>query len=908
MEEINSTSETQETEIPEAKETKIVIPDASLVVLVGPTGCGKSTFAAKHFKPTEILSSDVYRRVVADEEANAASADAFAVMKVIATKRLNRGLVTVLDATHVQAGALDYAMTTARECYAQVNIIAFNFPERVVRERAGSRSDRTVPMHVLDRHLRQMRVTVKQLRKMRFGKVRLYTDPTIVDTLKVERRKSVCDYRNWTGPFDIIGDVHGCYEELIDLLVKLGYMPVSYNPPMSVDPAYYPETKLVNSGPVEVYWTHPQGRKVIFVGDLFDRGPYPVKAFDLARMMVRHGQALFVAGNHEDRLPRKLNKKRADAWLKEPAALTHGLETTLLALLGEPEEDLRKRLAFIRDLPPHVVLDNGSLIVTHAAVREDMLFKNTEPVRKFCQHGPVVPGAEDEFGLPVRIDWAKDYKGRARIVYGHYHVGEPRIENNAICIDTQAPSGGKLTAYRYPEDDFVSVPAKQCYYVDPAYEAQQKKAAEEAAQGAGVRKAYRDPDLLDIKTLIEERQVFTDLAGVVFWRPNEAAAALEQLSRSGVDPKWLIYLPPTMSPCETAPVESPYLEHPYEAFNYFKTRGVKEVVCEEKHMGSRMIVVACRDEEVAKRRFRVPGGVGVCYSRLGRPFFRNPEVERQAVDAVREGMTKAGLWDELKTDWICLDGELMPWNAKAVDLLRNQYGATGASGEAILKSARDLLLRANDRGVPVIDIANRTADRLYAVRQFTRAYETYCWPVNGFSGLTYAPFHIMATEGAVHSDKDHGWHLYNTSRMMFAGSEHPFLYGTRSLKVSVENADEAVHWWDNNCTLRGSEGMVVKSFDFIPGKDDRQKPIQPMLKCRGAEYLRIIYGPEYLIPGNLDRLRSRSTGRKRDLAIKEFALGLEGLKRFVQKEPLLKVHQCVFGILAMECEPVDPRL
>lgn len=889
----------------ETKEARLVIPEASLIVLVGPTGCGKSTFASKHFKPTEVLSSDTYRRIVADEETGAANEDAFAAMRFIAEKRLNRGLVTVLDATHVQAGALDYAMMTARDCYAQVNVIAFNYPESVIRERASKRTDRTVPLHVLDRHFRQMRITMKQLRKMRFGKVREYTDPTVVDNLKVERRKSVCDFRNWTGPFDIIGDVHGCYDELIELLVKLGYIPVAHVPPMTVNPVYYPETKLVNSEPVEVYWTHPQGRKVIFTGDLLDRGPKPVQAFEVARRMVQRGHALFVVGNHEDRLIRRLGKKRPEEWLKDTSALTHGLETTMVGLVGEPEADTKQRLAFIRDLPPHLVLDGGRLIVTHAAVKSEMLFKNTEPVRKFCQHGPVVPGAEDEFGLPVRIDWAKDYKGTARIVYGHYHVAEPRIENNAICIDTQAPSGGKLTAYRYPEDTFESVPAKQCYYVDPAYEAQKKKAAEEDAAKEGVRKAYRDPDLLDIKALTDDRQVFTDFAGLVFWRPNEAAAALEQLSRSGVDPKWLIYLPPTMSPCETAPVENDYLERPAEALDYFSKRGVKQVVCEEKHMGSRMIVVACRDEEAARRRFRVSGGTGVCYSRLGRPFFRNPETEKRAVDTIRRAMDLTGMWEKLNTDWICLDGELLPWNAKAVDLLRNQYGATGASGEASLKAARDLLLKANDRGVSVLDIANRTADRLFTVRSFIQSYERYCWPVASFEDLRYAPFHIMATEGQVHIDKNHVWHVTSLRGLSIAD---PFLLGTNHIVVDTADGRDAEQWWSQLCELHGGEGMVVKSLDFIPGKDERQKAIQPMLKCRGKEYLRIIYGPEYTLPGNIERLRSRSTGRKRDLAMKEFALGIEGLKRFVGKESLTKVHQCVFGILAMECEPVDPRL
>ena len=116
---------------------------------------------------------------------------------------------------------------------------------------------------------------------------------------------------------------------------------------------------------------------------------------------------------------------------------------------------------------------------------------------------------------------------------------------------------------------------------------------------------------------------------------------------------------------------------------------------------------------------------------------------------------------------------------------------------------------------------------------------------------------------------------------------------------------EGVAWWEE-LTGRGGEGMVVKPLGFIAQRN--RELVQPALKTRGREYLRIIYGPGYTEPANLERLRERGLGRKRSLALREFALGVEAIERFVRGEPLRRVHECCFGVLALESEPVDPRL
>ncbi len=190
--------------------------------------------------------------------------------------------------------------------------------------------------------------------------------------------------------------------------------------------------------------------------------------------------------------------------------------------------------------------------------------------------------------------------------------------------------------------------------------------------------------------------------------------------------------------------------------------------------------------------------------------------------------------------------------------------------------------------------------------RFVAAYRRYCWPVESIADLELAPFHVLATEGAVHADKDHAWHMATLAEISKTGEglvvETPHRLVDLGDPVSQARAEG---WWEE-LTARGGEGLVVKPESFVAR--GRRGLVQPALKVRGREYLRIIYGPDYDRPENLARLRQRGLSVKRSLALREFALGIEGLERFVRSEPLRRVHECVFGVLALESEPVDPRL
>lgn len=323
-------------------------------------------------------------------------------------------------------------------------------------------------------------------------------------------------------------------------------------------------------------------------------------------------------------------------------------------------------------------------------------------------------------------------------------------------------------------------------------------------------------------------------------------------------------------------------------------------------MGSRALLVVCRDGDAAQRRFGVGSGeIGAVYTRTGRAFFDRAEDRDAVLARVRDALDRLGTFDRLATEWVLLDAEIMPWSAKAQQLIATQFGPTGAAARLGLGATADALAAGERRGLPTGPLLQRIEDRRRRAEAFSAVVRRYAWPVTGIDGLAIAPFHLLASEGAVHADKAHAWHLAELEGLAAAD---PLFKRTESLPVDLDDpasVEAAVGWW-LDLTGRGGEGMVVKPAEFLAA--GRRGTTQPAIKCRGREYLRIIYGPDYDAPEHLERLRQRQLGAKRSLAFRELALGLEGLDRFVAREPLRRVHECVFAVLALESEPVDPRL
>jgi protein phosphatase len=850
---------------------KISVPELSLILLVGPSGCGKTSFARKHFLPTEVVSSDFCRALVSDNENDqSATSDAFDLLHEIIRKRLARGRLTVVDATNVQPEARKSLIALAKEYHLFAEAIVFDLPERLCQDRNTVRPDRQFGPHVIRNQSQQLRRSLRGLEREGIRHVFKLSSAEDVDSVTIERQPLWNNKKTEHGPFDIVGDVHGCFDELVELMERLGYTVRQQDDEYSVSSNH--------------------GRKLVFVGDLVDRGPGTVQVLRFVSGLVHSGQAFCVPGNHDMKLVRALRGRDVKR--------THGLAETMEQLDQESEPFRAEVAKFLDGLISHLVFDEGKLVVAHAGLKESMHGRGSGSVREFALYGETT-GETDEFGLPVRYNWAADYRGQALVVYGHTPVPEPLFLNNTVNIDTGCVFGGGLTALRYPEREIVSVKAR-CTYYEPA-----KPFLLEASETPRLLQHTQD-DLLDLADVVGKRLIDTRLKPKITIREENAIAALEVKSRFASDPKWLIYLPPTMSPTETSKHEG-LLEHPDEAFAFYRKEGISTVVCEQKHMGSRAVVVLCKDESVSQKRFGVvQASLGTVYTRTGRRFFMDDELERQFLCRLQAAAVESGLWDELSTDWVCLDCELMPWSAKAQELLQKQYAPVGNAGIHALQTESDLVAQAMLRVPGLEALSTHTAERLNAVEHYTQAYRQYCWPVSSLGDLKLAPFHMLASEGAVHTDKPHTWHMEKIGRLCAADTE--LLLATPFQVVNLGNeqsAADAAAWWMEMTSL-GGEGMVVKPLEFIA--EGRRGVTQPAVKCRGPEYLRVIYGPEYLLPTNLERLRSRNVGAKRSLASREFALGVEALERFVRKEPLRRTHECVFGVLALESEPVDPRL
>ncbi len=820
--------------------SELQIPALSLVVLIGVSGSGKSTFAARAFEPYEVLSSDYCRALVSgDETDQSASTDAFDVLHYIAGKRLDRGLLTVVDATNVSKEARASLVRLARDHDVLPVAIVLDVPTQVAIQRNTVRADRAFGDGPIKRQAAQLRRSIRGLAREGFRRVHVLSSVDEVDRAVVVRERLLNDFRDQHGPFDVIGDVHGCLDELLVLLDRLGYAVARDEQGRAVDAE------------------HPRGRRVIFVGDLVDRGPSSVGVLRLAMGMTAAGHALAVPGNHEAKLIRALDGRNVQA--------SHGLERTLAELADQTDEFRVAAREWCRGLVSHLVLDDGNLVVAHAGLKEAYHGRASGRVRSFALYGDTT-GETDEYGLPVRLPWAQEYRGRALVAYGHTPTPTLEWVNNTLCLDTGCVFGGRLSALRYPERETVSVDAFGVHY--------------EPVKPLLPKAELREPDELRLDDVAGRRSIETATMGRVTITAEDAAGALEVMSRFALHPRLVPYLPPTMSPVATAK-RAGHLEHPDEAFATYAEWGVDRVTCQEKHMGSRAVV------------YLRPDG-GSVYTRTGRSFF-GAELTAELLDR------------ELESDWLLLDAELLPWSAKAGALLREQYAPVGAAALMALPPAVSALRSAADRGLDVGSLLGRTEARLANAGAYDAAWQRYVWPTDGLDAVQLAVFQVLAAEGASFADRDHEWHLGIADRLVAAD---PGLFRTtRRLVVEVsdpESVAEGVRWWEE-LTEAGGEGMVVKPLvNLVPVTKGRRP--QPGLKVRGREYLRIIYGPDYTEPANLDRLRNRNLSRKRSLALREYALGLKAVDRLVAGEPLWRVHEAVFGVLALESEPVDPRL
>lgn len=847
-----------------------LISELSLILLIGPSSSGKTTFSKKHFKSTEVISSDFCRGLVSDNENDQSATDAaFEVLHLITQKRLEAGRLTIIDATNIEKFAREALIKIAKKNHVLPVAIVFNLSQELCEERHITRKDRTFGVNVIHHQFLDLKRSLKQIKREGFSKIGILNTVEEVNSINIVKTKVWSDKRHLKGPFDILGDLHGCFDETESLLKSLDYQ--------------FDEVK-------NCYY-HPS-RTAIFLGDLVDRGPENLKALNLVMSMVKNNFALCMPGNHDMKFLKYLKGKKVK--------ISHGLEKTVAEFESLPPQNQlvikQDIVEFLDGLVSHAVLDEGKLIVAHAGMKEKYQMRASKRIREFALYGETT-GEVDQFGLPVRYNWASEYKGEGLMVYGHTPVPEAEWLNNTICLDTGCVFGGKLTALRYPEKELKEIPASKMYYepIKPLLPVDESPHSEPF-----------EP-MLNIEDVLGKRFITTQIYKTIKIHADQASAALETMSRYAIHPNWLIHLPATMSPAASSQMEG-YLEHPKETFAYYKKHGINQVICQTKHMGSRAMIIVCKNSDVTKNRFGIESSLsGVIYSRSGRRFFDEIECEEYVLNGLRRVLGKVQFWEQFSTEWVLLDCEILPWSLKAENLIKELYAALNCASKITNSHKIEVLKQFRNRGL----ISNQLLEKFEAneglTQLFQNAFHQYCKVVESPEDILIAPFHILACENQNLTNNNHLWHMNTIQKWVDIDPTLILKTPYKELCLSDKIQEESIIKWWENLTQEGCEGMVVKPLEFI-AYNGKGQLIQPALKCRGREYLRLIYGPEYTLDKQLKRLKSRNVSRKRALALQEFSLGIEAISRFVNKESLRRVHECVFGVMALESEPVDPRL
>jgi polynucleotide kinase-phosphatase len=864
---------------------EVVLPYAGIVLLVGPSNSGKSTLlkrllANEQLLSSEVVSSDDFRVLVSDiefidwkqrptDEADALydqyqkiSEEAFALMDSLVETRCKLNKLTIVDATHLHPDDRKRYISIARNNHVPIVAIILDVDQDILLERDELRDNPRGK-----RRIKQQYQVFK--REKRFIKKEGYHATYFVqntDEIELKRHHKNPIEIDVDKGIDIIGDIHGCFDEMIEILEKLGYEQNHEN-----------------------YYIHPEGRKFLSLGDVMSRGPKSLESMQFFLRHVNNGLAYMIDSNHGWKIARWLDGRKVtlnhgDEFVKEELKKfqeQYGEERTIEII----KKELKK---FLLDAPSHYVLTrNGvpTLVCTHAGIKDEFIGKQSYDVSDFCRYGDT--DGFDDTGKPIRKDWSIHHKTSTLIIWGHDPKPKPLIINNTINIDQGVVFGGELTAFRYPEKEFVSVIAKKDYSdgdSNPLKELEKKR--------------LNPPN---IAKFINGYSVLTEDVGEISIPKEYAIPSIDTVSHFTVPIEELIYIPPTMCPTPLPSALDDYLEHPKEVIEYYRSMGVERMVAEKKHMGSRGILLLFKDKDSALK-YVGRETLGIVYTRTGRKFFQD-QVENDIVQKLNDGLIRHEYFQKYGTDYVLLDAEIMPWNLKAKELISSQYAHVSENAILDRTIIRSKLEKAIHHNKDLESWLTEYDDKLSNALVFKEVFQKYCWDIEDINQIQIAPFHVLAHSNETFFDKPHTWHM--EMNRDFAKMVNLFVE-TEFMVVHDSSSEEAViNWWES-ITSDGHEGIVIKPETFISKSNG--KLIQPAIKVRGRKYLNIIYGMDYLLPENLNRLKKRNVSKKQKLALKEFSLGVEGIRRFVSGESIERVHECVLGTLAMESDPVDPRL
>jgi len=854
--------------------------------LVGPSNSGKTTLLNRLINQgillrSEIVSSDQFRILVSDTEFielnkrpkdeqevllaeyQLISQKAFAAMAHLIDARCGLGKLTIVDATHLWPEDRKKYIDLAQRKHVPIMAIALDIDDKLLFERDEQR-EQTRGRSRIKQQVRAFRSNLRSLKTEGFSSSYILNEVEVEDAFFGRSTNPLL--QEVGAGLDFIGDIHGCYSEFLALLGKLGYQ-----------------------SDVEGLYSHPEGRKLVSVGDVLSRGPNSIECLKFFINHVEKDLAFMVDSNHGWKIARWLSGRKVE--------LAHGDELIVAEFDHyerehgkEAAEELKEK---VRDLllnaPSNLVFASngvGVVVATHAGIRDHYIGKESKRIRDFCRYGDT--DGFEESGKPVRKDWFVNHISGETIVWGHDPRPQPTVINNTINIDQGVVFGGRLTAYRYPEKKFVAVEAQKDYAEDPDSLLQKWK-----------KERFNPPN---IQSFIKGYSVMTEDYGEIKIQADYVKSAIEDISHYTVPIEELLYIPPTMSPAPEPSSLDNYFEHPKEAFKYYRNQGINTMVVEKKHMGSRGILLLFKDEETAVGYVGTPR-LGTIYTRTGRAFFEQ-ELSHQMIKQLNTDLNQGQYFTKNNTDFVLLDAEILPWNLKAKELISSQYAHVSEVSLLDRKKLLEKLELAKLNGWEVDPWIEEYKGKVENAQVFREGFQKYCWDTQGVEGIKIAPFHVLAHQGRTYFEQSHLWHMEQNREL--AKLSNLVIETEYKVVTNERSEEEAILWWEE-MTENGHEGFVVKPETMI-ARNEKGRLVQPAIKVRGRKYLHIIYGMDYLQPENLVRLKQRNVKRKQRHALMEFALGVEGVKRFVSQEPLARIHECVLATLALEAEPVDPRL
>ncbi|MBM7663592.1 polynucleotide kinase-phosphatase [Solibacillus kalamii] len=855
------------------------LPNGAIVLLIGPSNSGKTTLLrslvdSDQLIESEIISSDYYRRLVADidfidlssvskndediiyEEYQRISEQAFHALHTIVEARAKLNRVSIIDATNLRAFERAKYFEIAKRNHVPVLALILNIPKEQLLARDVLRGNPRGRKRVLQQ-FNTLKYELKAIKKEPFAKIYKVDD----ESVEIVREPNKL-YLEIESGFDIIGDIHGCYDEMLVLLKDLGYE---------------------QRGDVYI---HPAGRRLISVGDIMSRGPKSIETMQFWLNQIEAGLSFMTDSNHGWKIARWLDGKNV--------SLNHGDELVQQEFTEyekehgeEAAEALKERFAsMLLKAPSHYILTKNKItkaVVTHAGIKDHYIGKESKRISDFCRYGDIQQ--TDSSSKPVRGDWFSQHKTSELIIWGHDVKVQPFKANRTINIDQGVVFGGELTAFQYPEQTLRSVKAFANYAGtedNPILEAENKR--------------FSPPNAAQF---LNGYAVHTTSGEQIAIPKENAMAAMDTFSHYTLPLEQVIYIPPTMSPTPQTAALPDYLEHPAEAFNYYKKNGIQKMIAEKKHMGSRAVIFIAKNREVAKKLIN-SDSLGYITTRTGRAFFEKLQ-QQQMVGKIHAELMAKNYFERFNTSFVLMDAEILPWNLKAHRLIDQQYETVAEN--ALMDRYKLIEKLKATKHVDVTSWLEEYTDKYKNAARFDAVFKNYCWPTNELSGIQIAPFHILAHSSSTNFHQSHSWHMQMNAHL----AENSSLFIATEYRVIESELDkqEVINWWQD-MTENGHEGIVIKPFDFLAYH--KGKLLQPAIKVRGREYLRIIYGMDYTDEAIMKKLKQRNPSRKMKNALLEFKLGLEGISRFVSLESSNRVHECALATLALESDTTDPRL